>query len=51
LIVDAESAQVQMTSPDGETYALNVNVTATGRVDICRDNSRANKAVPGYGDC
>ena len=51
LVVDTESAQVQLSSPDGETYALHVNMTATGRVDICNDNDRAGKVVPGYEDC
>lgn len=48
LMVDhTDSASLQMVSSGGK-YALNVNVTATGRVKTCSD---ATKKVPGYDPC
>ena len=34
-----------------DTYGLNVQVTATGRVTICSDTSEAELAVPGFDEC
>lgn len=51
LIVDAESAQLQMISPDQESYALNLDVVPTGRMNICSDKTRADHPVSGYEDC
>lgn len=34
-----------------ETYALNIQLTATGRVTICSDMTVADINVPGYDDC
>ena len=34
-----------------ETYALNVRLTATGRVTVCSDMDVADINVPGYDDC
>jgi hypothetical protein len=34
-----------------ETYALNVQLTATGRVTVCSDMTVADINVPGYDDC
>jgi prepilin-type N-terminal cleavage/methylation domain-containing protein len=43
-----DSAEMQFLSDD-ETYALNVQVSATGRVKYCSDS--ADKKVPGYDVC
>jgi len=49
--VPALPLEVQLTSKEG-TYALNVRVSATGRVTICNDHTaRAEIPVPGYDDC
>jgi len=34
-----------------DTYALNVQLTATGRVTVCSDMNVADINVPGYDDC
>ena len=34
-----------------ETYALNIQLTATGRVTVCSDMTAADINVPGYDDC
>jgi prepilin-type N-terminal cleavage/methylation domain-containing protein len=34
-----------------ETYALNVQLSATGRVSVCSDLTRADIYVPGYDPC
>ena len=49
LIQDAETAKLQLLSDDG-SYALDVEVSPTGRVKICSNNV-ANKDVPGYKEC
>ena len=41
--------EIQLSSPEGE-YALNVILTATGRITMCSNNS-APKTVPGYKLC
>jgi type IV fimbrial biogenesis protein FimT len=51
LVVDAETVKIELISPDEETYALNVEMSPTGRVKICSDSSRATYSVPGYGEC
>jgi hypothetical protein len=33
------------------TYGLNVQLTATGRVTVCSDTSTADLAVPGFDNC
>jgi Tfp pilus assembly protein FimT len=43
-----DSAEMQFLSDDG-TYALNVQISATGRVKYCSDT--AGKKVPGYDVC
>lgn len=48
LIVDAQTGSLELQSGDNH-YALNVEVTVTGRVKIC--NPVVGKEVPGYGDC
>ena len=50
MTVLAESASVQLISPDQETWALNVEMVPTGRVKICADD-RSSKSVPGYKEC
>ncbi len=45
----AETAKLQLLSDEG-SYALDVEVTVTGRVKIC-SNKDANKDVPGYKEC
>lgn len=43
--------EVRLTSKY-DTYALNVRVSATGRVTVCSDHqSRGGVVVPGYDDC
>ena len=42
--------EIQLSSAQGE-YALNVNMSATGRVSMCSDGERASKVVPGYDLC
>ena len=49
LIRGAENVTLQLLSGDG-SYALDVEVTVTGRVKIC-SNKAANKDVPGYKEC
>jgi hypothetical protein len=49
LILNAETATMKLTS-DNDHYALNVEVSVTGRVKICSDKD-ANKDVPGYKEC
>lgn len=51
MTVLAESASVQLISPDQESYALNVEMVPTGRVKICSDTARSAKSVPGYKEC
>jgi prepilin-type N-terminal cleavage/methylation domain-containing protein len=45
-----DTINFQLLSDDGN-YALNVNTTATGRVNVCSDTTRASKKVPGYDPC
>jgi len=47
-LADYDSAEMELLSEDG-TYALNVQVSATGRVKYCSDS--ADKQVPGYDVC
>lgn len=51
LIVDSETADLALISPDQAMYALNIGLTPTGRVRICTDSERASKTVPGYEAC
>ena len=51
LIVDDETAGIELISPDQETYALNIGLTPTGRVSICSDGGRTIYSVPGYEEC
>jgi len=51
LIVDAETAELELISPDQSSYALNLEVVPTGRMNICSDTVRADFSVPGYEDC
>lgn len=51
MTVLAESASVQLISPDQESWALNVEMVPTGRVKICADTTRSTKSVPGYKEC
>ena len=50
LTVGAESVELQFLSGKG-TYALNVEMNAAGRVNMCSDVSRSSKCVPGYESC
>ena len=43
-----DEAELEMVSEDG-TYAMNVQITSTGRVKMCSDSD--DKAVPGYRTC
>lgn len=49
LTQNAETAKLALMS-DAGSYALDVEVTVTGRVKIC-SNKAANKDVPGYKEC
>ncbi len=49
LTQNAETAKLALMSDEG-SYALDVEVTVTGRVKIC-SNKAANKDVPGYKEC
>jgi hypothetical protein len=49
LMQDAETVNVELLSDD-DSYALDVEVTVTGRIKIC-SNKAANKDVPGYKEC
>ena len=51
LILDAETASIDLISPDQEMYALTIGLTPTGRVKICSDSVRGDKLVPGYEEC
>jgi len=51
LIVGAETAEVELTSPDTTSWALNIQITPTGRGKICSDSARADHDVPGYEEC
>jgi len=51
LTVGADSAEVELISPDGTSWALNIQVLPTGRVKICSDSARADHDVPGYEEC
>jgi prepilin-type N-terminal cleavage/methylation domain-containing protein len=51
LVVGAETVEIQLISPDEETYAINVEMSPTGRVKICSDSDRASYSVPGYEEC
>jgi len=51
LTVGADSAEVELISPDGASWALNIQVMPTGRVKICSDSTRADHDVPGYEEC
>ena len=51
LVVNAQTVEIQLISPDEETYALNVEMSPTGRVKICSDSGRATYSVPGYEEC
>ena len=44
-----DSVEMELLSSDGGNYALNVQVSATGRVKYCSDS--AGKQVPGYDVC
>jgi len=46
----ASPLEIQLTSTDA-TYAMNVGISATGRVWMCSDSDRAEISVPGYDDC
>jgi len=47
---DAETVKVELMSEPEESYALDVEVSVTGRVKIC-SNKAANKDVPGFKEC
>jgi type IV fimbrial biogenesis protein FimT len=49
LTQDAENVKLELLS-DAGSYALDVDVSVTGRVKIC-SNKNANKDVPGYKEC
>jgi len=49
LVVGGNTAEVQLCSPDQQSYALNVRVGVTGRTSIC--TATADKQVPGYEPC
>jgi len=49
LIQNSETVKLELVS-DGDNYALDVEVSVTGRVKIC-SNKSANKDVPGYKEC
>lgn len=51
LVLGNETLQVQLVSPDQNTYALNVDVGVTGRVSICTDSLRSNYDAPGFRPC
>ena len=42
--------EIKLTSLN-DKYAMNVLVSATGRVTLCSDNARAEYPVPGYAEC
>jgi len=46
----AEIIKVELMSEPEESYALDVEVSVTGRVKIC-SNKDANKDVPGFKEC
>ena len=49
LTQDAETVKLQLVSED-DSYALDVEVSVTGRVKIC-SNKAADKDVPGFPEC
>ena len=50
LLVDGETAEFRLISPDQNMYALNIDMRPTGRLQIC-SSARGDKSVPGYSDC
>jgi len=46
---DAQAVKLELVSDD-DSYALDVEVSVTGRVKVC-SNKDANKDVPGYAEC
>lgn len=50
LTADGASGELQFLSSES-TYALNVELSPTGRVKLCNDSERASTKVPGYEDC
>ena len=51
LTVGAEVADIALISPDATSWALNIQITPTGRVKICTDSGRGDHPVPGYEEC
>ena len=51
MILNRETAEVKLISPDQSSYALNIEISVTGRASICSDSDRASKTVPGYKSC
>ena len=49
LLLDSESVKMALLS-DSSSYALDIEVTETGRVKVC-SNKAADKDVPGYKEC
>ena len=50
LTLNSETVDLALISPDQAMYALNVELTPTGRVKICT-SSRGSKPVPGFDAC
>lgn len=50
LTVNSETVQLALISPDQAMYALNVELSPTGRVMICT-SARGSNMVPGFGPC
>jgi prepilin-type N-terminal cleavage/methylation domain-containing protein len=50
LTLNSETAQLALISPDQAMYALNVELSPTGRVKICT-SARGSLAVPGFEPC
>ncbi len=48
-LLDYDSAELKLSCRINETYALNVQVSQTGRIRLCSDSS--DKQVPGYDVC
>lgn len=52
MMVDfTDATTFQLLSTPENSYALNVNIGPTGRLSICSDGDRADKAVPGFDSC
>ncbi len=50
LILNAETANMDLVS-DAGSYALDVRVLPTGRMDVCNDTSAASKSIPRFESC